>query len=198
MATVIEPVLDKEDFDLTEFLVPNEKMEKVEKKKSKKPEPKKSDTRSPGKGKPIPKNSGKVAKKSPPKKKSSPPPRKLAKREVSPSFERGSKTPERKPWQNSQKKNKKFGPTSGKKPYVIDVGNDNWKIFVSRYGIHFNLCYGCSDQLYNDSDKFEITENYYTEEPEYIAKIRMCEKCAEANIAMSSAYYFNFKKNSKK
>lgn len=70
-----------------------------------------------------------------------------------------------------------------------DIVSESWKLFQPQYSIIWNLCYDCNGKVYGDDEKFESLGNR-----EFLAKVRMCEKCAIGNLSVKTTHYANFGK----
>ena len=73
-----------------------------------------------------------------------------------------------------------------------EIETDSWKLFCGRYSLTFHVCKSCRNDMYHDDDKFEIDGD------EYVAKVKMCKKCAVSNLMMNTVHYMGFEADSKK
>ncbi|KAH7719025.1 hypothetical protein AAVH_13490 [Aphelenchoides avenae] len=67
-----------------------------------------------------------------------------------------------------------------------------WRLFQPRFTLSWHLYKCCSDRLYNDPQKVVV------EEDGIVLRVKMCDLCAVANMAMTDIYRDNFQLEKKK
>lgn len=75
-----------------------------------------------------------------------------------------------------------------------EVMDGEWKLFRSRFGITFYLCYVCASRLMKNRNRFTPHDNnYYAKVPKYHIGFDVCQNCVEGNFHSGTSYHFGFR-----